>query len=65
MEKITAAGEGLLLYLKRESNAIASELDAPSGHHVRRATTRMSGSEADFRDYGIGAQFCATWACAR
>ncbi|HEY6418185.1 MAG TPA: 3,4-dihydroxy-2-butanone-4-phosphate synthase [Candidatus Binataceae bacterium] len=56
MEKIAAAGEGLLLYLKRESNAIAAELDGPSGHVVRRATTRMSGFEADFRDYGIGAQ---------
>ncbi len=56
MQKIASAGEGVILYLKRESNAIASELDAASGRAARRATTRMSGSDADFRDYGIGAQ---------
>jgi 3,4-dihydroxy 2-butanone 4-phosphate synthase / GTP cyclohydrolase II len=56
MQKIADAGEGVILYLKRESNAIAAELDAASGRAARRATTRMSGPEADFRDYGIGAQ---------
>ena len=42
------------LYLKRESNAIAPELEGP--HSARRATTRLNTPEADFRDYGIGAQ---------
>src|SRR5258705_307247 len=37
MERIAAAGEGVLLYLKRESNAIASELDG--GPAKGRATT--------------------------
>src|SRR6266403_1762357 len=54
MERIAAAGEGVLLYLKRESNAIASELDG--GPAKGRATTRHNTPEADFRDYGIGAQ---------
>ncbi len=54
MEQIAAAGSGVLLYVKRESNAIASELDPE--HTVRRATTRFNQPEADFRDYGIGAQ---------
>src|SRR5216684_4111182 len=54
MERIAAAGEGVLLYLKRESNAIAPELEGP--HSARRATTRANTPEADFRDYGIGAQ---------
>jgi 3,4-dihydroxy 2-butanone 4-phosphate synthase/GTP cyclohydrolase II len=54
MERISAAGEGVLLYLKRESNAIASELDG--GPAKGRATTRHNTPEADFRDYGIGAQ---------
>jgi 3,4-dihydroxy 2-butanone 4-phosphate synthase / GTP cyclohydrolase II len=57
MQKIAGAGEGIILYLKRESNAIAAELDGASARSARRrATTRMSGEEADFRDYGIGAQ---------
>ncbi len=54
MERISAAGEGVLLYLKRESNALASDFDG--GHPARRATTRANTPEADFRDYGIGAQ---------
>jgi 3,4-dihydroxy 2-butanone 4-phosphate synthase / GTP cyclohydrolase II len=54
MEQIAAAGSGVLLYVKRESNAIAAELN--SERAVRRATTRFSQPEADFRDYGIGAQ---------
>ena len=54
MERIAAAGNGVLLYLKRESNAIAAELGG--ARPPSRATTRGGASEADFRDYGIGAQ---------
>ncbi len=54
MERISAAGEGVLLYLKRESNALASDFEG--GRPARRATTRVNAPEADFRDYGIGAQ---------
>jgi 3,4-dihydroxy 2-butanone 4-phosphate synthase/GTP cyclohydrolase II len=54
MERISAAGEGVLLYLKRESNALASDFDG--GRPLRRTTTRANTPEADFRDYGIGAQ---------
>jgi 3,4-dihydroxy 2-butanone 4-phosphate synthase/GTP cyclohydrolase II len=56
MEKIAETGEGVLLYLKRESNAIASEIAGRTNRGRRRPTTRMSTSESDFRDYGIGAQ---------
>jgi 3,4-dihydroxy 2-butanone 4-phosphate synthase / GTP cyclohydrolase II len=56
MERIAAAGEGVILYLKRESNAIAAELDHVNGRATRRASTRYGTTEADFRDYGIGAQ---------
>ncbi|MGH7948675.1 MAG: 3,4-dihydroxy-2-butanone-4-phosphate synthase, partial [Candidatus Binataceae bacterium] len=56
MGMIGEAGNGVLLYLKRESNAIAAELAGRSRGSARRPTTRMSSSEADFRDYGIGAQ---------
>jgi 3,4-dihydroxy 2-butanone 4-phosphate synthase / GTP cyclohydrolase II len=54
MERIAEKGEGVLLYLKRESNAIAAELGNGRGGH--RASTRYGTTEADFRDYGIGAQ---------
>ena len=56
MDMIAQAGNGVLLYLKRESNAIAAELAGRKRGSARRTTTRMSSSEADFRDYGIGAQ---------
>ena len=58
MERIARAGEGVLLYLKRESNAIASELEGFGGHESksRRPSTRYGATESDFRDYGIGAQ---------
>jgi len=56
MERIAAAGEGVILYLKRESNAIADELNGKLGDLAGRATTRLIPPEADFRDYGIGAQ---------
>ncbi|HUO05169.1 MAG TPA: 3,4-dihydroxy-2-butanone-4-phosphate synthase [Candidatus Binataceae bacterium] len=54
MERIAAQGNGVLLYLKRESNAIAAELGGAK--KAPRATTRFSTPEMDFRDYGIGAQ---------
>ncbi len=53
MARISAAGAGVILYLKRESNAIAAELD---GTKKGRASTHPNSPEADFRDYGIGAQ---------
>jgi 3,4-dihydroxy 2-butanone 4-phosphate synthase/GTP cyclohydrolase II len=54
MERIAEAGEGVLLYLKRESNTISAELE--SNGRGRRPSTRYGTTEADFRDYGIGAQ---------
>ncbi len=58
MERIAQAGEGVLLYLKRESNAIASELEGVDGRpsKSKRPSTRYGATESDFRDYGIGAQ---------
>ncbi|MGO9453133.1 MAG: 3,4-dihydroxy-2-butanone-4-phosphate synthase [Candidatus Binataceae bacterium] len=56
MERIAEAGEGVLLYLKRESNVIAAELDGSNGRGGRRPSTRYGTAEADFRDYGVGAQ---------
>ncbi len=56
MARIAAAGSGVILYLKRESNAIAGELNGALGAMGGRATTRLAPPEADFRDYGIGAQ---------
>ncbi|MDO8432510.1 MAG: 3,4-dihydroxy-2-butanone-4-phosphate synthase [Candidatus Binatus sp.] len=54
MERIAAAGEGVLLYLKRESSGIASDLEEPRS--ARRSASRSNLQEALFRDYGIGAQ---------
>ena len=57
MEHIARAGVGVILYLKRESDAIAGDIDSNgSRRSIRRATTRLSAPEADFRDYGVGAQ---------
>ena len=61
MERIAALGEGVILYLKRESDAIASDIDNsragwPHAQLDLRASTHLSPPEADFRDYGIGAQ---------
>jgi 3,4-dihydroxy 2-butanone 4-phosphate synthase/GTP cyclohydrolase II len=56
MEKIAAAGEGVLLYVKREANTIAAELDSLSAQGARHPTTRVNSPDAEFRDYGIGAQ---------
>jgi 3,4-dihydroxy 2-butanone 4-phosphate synthase / GTP cyclohydrolase II len=55
MARIGAAGAGVILYLKRESNAIAAEFDEAQRQR-RRASTHPNSPEADFRDYGIGAQ---------
>ncbi len=56
LEKIAAAGEGVFLYVKREANTIAAELDAASPKAGRRPTTRVNLPDAEFRDYGVGAQ---------
>lgn len=62
MERIAQVGEGVILYLKRESDAIASDINGTNGATARRApwhhrpSTHLSPPEADFRDYGIGAQ---------
>jgi len=56
MERISEAGEGVILYVKRESNEIAAELDTENRHPAPRLSTRYGQTEADFRDYGIGAQ---------
>jgi 3,4-dihydroxy 2-butanone 4-phosphate synthase/GTP cyclohydrolase II len=59
MEQIARAGQGVILYLKRESDAIASDIDSNGGSRriIRQAaSTRFNAPEADFRDYGIGAQ---------
>jgi 3,4-dihydroxy 2-butanone 4-phosphate synthase/GTP cyclohydrolase II len=55
MERISAAGEGVILYLKREANAIASELRRTSGE-TQSVSTHFNPPPMDFRDYGIGAQ---------
>ncbi|MBI3759705.1 MAG: 3,4-dihydroxy-2-butanone-4-phosphate synthase, partial [Deltaproteobacteria bacterium] len=58
MEQIASAGQGVILYLKRESDTIASDIDSGGSRRVIRqvASTRFNAPEADFRDYGIGAQ---------
>ncbi|MGH7935015.1 MAG: 3,4-dihydroxy-2-butanone-4-phosphate synthase [Candidatus Binataceae bacterium] len=57
MAHIAEAGQGVILYLKRESDAISSDIGS-NGHRrtIRRASTHFNAPEADFRDYGIGAQ---------
>jgi 3,4-dihydroxy 2-butanone 4-phosphate synthase/GTP cyclohydrolase II len=56
MQCIAETSEGVILYLKRESEAIASDLNSGSRRSMIRASTRFNAPEADFRDYGIGAQ---------
>lgn len=56
MEQIAASGEGVILYLKRESEAIAGDINGNSRRALNRASTRLNAPETDFRDYGIGAQ---------
>jgi 3,4-dihydroxy 2-butanone 4-phosphate synthase/GTP cyclohydrolase II len=56
MEQIAAAGTGVILYLKRESEAIAGDINGGPRRALSRASTHLNAPEADFRDYGIGAQ---------
>src|SRR5712692_555250 len=57
MAKIAETGVGVVLYLKRESNAIAAELNGALHEWQGRLSTHLNNvPEADFRDYGIGAQ---------
>jgi len=56
MEYIAEKREGVILYLKRESEAIANDLNSGARRSVIRPSTRLNAPEADFRDYGIGAQ---------
>jgi 3,4-dihydroxy 2-butanone 4-phosphate synthase/GTP cyclohydrolase II len=58
MEQIATAGSGVILYLKRESDTIAGDIESNGGSRraIRQASTRYNAPEADFRDYGIGAQ---------
>jgi 3,4-dihydroxy 2-butanone 4-phosphate synthase/GTP cyclohydrolase II len=55
MERISAAHEGVILYLKREANAIASELNG-AAKQVHSVSTHLAPPAMDFREYGIGAQ---------
>jgi 3,4-dihydroxy 2-butanone 4-phosphate synthase / GTP cyclohydrolase II len=56
MEQIASKGQGVILYLKRESDAIATDINGSARRFLNRASTRLNAPEADFRDYGIGAQ---------
>ena len=56
MEQIASKGQGVILYLKRESDAIATDINSSTRRFLNRASTRLNAPEADFRDYGIGAQ---------
>jgi 3,4-dihydroxy 2-butanone 4-phosphate synthase/GTP cyclohydrolase II len=55
MERVAAAGEGVILYLKREANAIAAELHG-NGQRRQAVSTHLAQPPVDFREYGIGAQ---------
>src|ERR1700719_4104679 len=56
MEQIASVGEGVILYLKREFDTIANDIENGTRRAIRQASTRYNAPEADFRDYGIGAQ---------
>src|ERR1700751_510419 len=56
MEYIADKVEGVIIHLKRESEAIANDLNSGTRRSVIRPSTRLNAPEADFRDYGIGAQ---------
>jgi 3,4-dihydroxy 2-butanone 4-phosphate synthase/GTP cyclohydrolase II len=56
MERIAQAGAGVILYLRRTANAIAAELDGRASTQSARLSTHIAPSNADFRDFGIGAQ---------
>jgi 3,4-dihydroxy 2-butanone 4-phosphate synthase/GTP cyclohydrolase II len=56
MRHIAEVGCGVILYLKRESDTIATDINGQMRRRANRASTRINTPEADFRDYGIGAQ---------
>jgi 3,4-dihydroxy 2-butanone 4-phosphate synthase/GTP cyclohydrolase II len=59
MEQIAIAGAGVILYLKREADTIAGDINNGSRRaaaNMNRPSTRLATPEMDFRDYGIGAQ---------
>ena len=58
MLKVAEAGAGVILYLKRETNLIAAELNGNRARGLSSAyvSTHLNPPEEDFRDYGIGAQ---------
>jgi 3,4-dihydroxy 2-butanone 4-phosphate synthase/GTP cyclohydrolase II len=55
LERISANGEGIFLYVKREANPIAAELNGGIARSVS-ISTHLTPPPVDFRDYGIGAQ---------
>jgi 3,4-dihydroxy 2-butanone 4-phosphate synthase/GTP cyclohydrolase II len=55
MLRISEAGKGVVLYLRRESMADEITSGASAGEEVRPSTASR-GRLTDFRDYGIGAQ---------
>ncbi len=56
MARIAQAGAGVILYLRRTVNAIAAELDDRPSAQRTGLSTHVAPSNADFRDFGIGAQ---------
>jgi len=56
MARIAQAGAGVILYLRRAANGVATELDRNSLARGTNVSTYVAPSNADFRDFGIGAQ---------
>jgi 3,4-dihydroxy 2-butanone 4-phosphate synthase/GTP cyclohydrolase II len=56
MARIAQAGAGVILYLRRTVNAIGAELDDRPSAQRTGLSTHVAPSNADFRDFGIGAQ---------
>jgi 3,4-dihydroxy 2-butanone 4-phosphate synthase/GTP cyclohydrolase II len=56
MRQIAAAGRGVILYLKRSSNALAAELGGKTTPSPLASTQDDNPTGGDFREYGIGAQ---------
>jgi 3,4-dihydroxy 2-butanone 4-phosphate synthase/GTP cyclohydrolase II len=54
MEIIASEGSGVILYLRREDQAV--ELEHGGSRRARKPSTKSSKSAMDFREYGIGAQ---------
>lgn len=55
MGRISRAGAGVIVYLKRDFDAIAEAIGA-GRLNAERPSTQAGLSGADFRDYGVGAQ---------